>query len=107
MLQILLHWQLFRKQRLLVVYYGCVGVGYVILVAVSIMNPFLPRLYVSLLVGMMVPDILRIIRCLIVESADQVNAKYMEPSAKWFNVASAWGTCMPSVTSTGAVRVYS
>jgi hypothetical protein len=64
--------------------------GYVILVAVSMMNPFLPRLYVSFLVGMMVPDIFLIIKCLMVESADQVKAKFIEPST--------WGTCMPSVT---------
>jgi hypothetical protein len=54
--------------------------GYVILVAVSMMTPL----------GMMVPDIFLIIKCLMVESADQVKAKFIEPST--------WGTCMPSVT---------
>ena len=63
--------------------------GYVILVAVSMMNPFLPRVYVNLLVGIIVPDIFLIIKCLIVESAAQFNAKLIDPSAKWFMVASA------------------
>ena len=49
--------------------------------AVSIMMPFLPRLYVSLLVGIMVPDIFFMISCLIVESAAQVIAKFIDPSA--------------------------
>jgi hypothetical protein len=55
---------------------------YVILVAVSIMKPFLPKVYVNLRVGIIVPDIFLMIKCLMVMSADQVNAKFMEPSAK-------------------------
>ena len=55
--------------------------SYVIRVAVSIMNPFLPKLYVNLLVGIIVPAIFLMIRCRIVESAAQFNAKFTEPSA--------------------------
>jgi hypothetical protein len=53
------------------------------------MKPFLPKVYVSLLVGIIVPDIFLMIKCLIVESAAQFKAKFIEPSAKWFMVASA------------------
>lgn len=38
------------------------------------------------------------IMCLIVESADHVKAKFIEPSAKWLIVVSACWSCMPSVS---------